>query len=642
MKGIRASLIFFVALLASFGGIGHQHTAGGYNLAFEVSQADAKTCLVAGDCPALAAPQSTKATVLLNQTWDATGIGGTHTTYCCATVVQAASASNALMLLSGGGGDEFDVCRQFEFCSLATLTYTITGAVWDSTYGGRATYTLSSDPGNTVVVGNVLTTAGVQSTGGTGVGYNGNALTVVGVHSGSAPYTISVSLPALSSPGTFTPCGGGGQPACGTGTALTITPDSVIYAWVNAFHVTLLLPQSLPPLGGTDAGNSPSFTATFASDNTFTATAPATGLISLPQILTASGLTGTVTVNGKGTGRGYAGSYTYSGTPQTLGPVATSGNACPVAPNTQTWQNRNTTSCRADAPALDALSLAAQAKYGFAAAAVNVIGHSEGGGEAWELWWEYSTDFGHFGSVSMPSSLYYDAAGGNHTTLPSPMRSMQVIVGALDPTVCLTPADNPTCGGTPNKVHATISNGSGGAGTAMVIQSIDSGAATPGNQITTGAAVGTTITACSDATHCTVSISQLVSSSTPMNTNNLFSAQIQNNSANFTFADFANPLNTVWPGYANVMATAANGYTLHGCPAGLGSQINPADGVIANSGTTTQTTTWDYCSKYMELVVVANGAHDMQSITNGMPSPQQGGLPPGPFFLSHAVATPVP
>lgn len=646
MKSVRASLLFLLTLLASVGGVSHQQSADGYQLGISTARAD-KVCLVVGDCPLAAQGQSTQATIQLNVSWDATGIGGSHTTYCCTTIIEPAVINDALELLHGGGGDEFDVCRQFEYCLLATLTYTITGASWDNTYGGRATYTLSSDPGRTIIEGNVWTAAGVQSTGGTGAGYNGNSLTVLSVHSGSAPYTVSVSLPALSSPGTFVACGGAGQPVCGTGTALTITPDSVIYAWVNAFHVAVALPQGNPPLGGTDAGNNPTFNATLANDNTFTADAPTTGIIAIPEIMSGTGITGPPTVNGKGTGRGYAGSYTYSGPAQAVGPVAVTANGCPIAPNTQTWNNGNTTSCRDDSTALDALSKAMQAKYSIAASQVNCQGHSEGAGMCAKLMWEHGDDFGHFGGVSMPWSLYYDAAGGGHTTLPTsqvpskPMRSYQLIVGALDPTVCLIPALTPTCFGTANKAHVTIS------GTALTAQSIDGGALTAGNQITSGALPGTTLTACSDATHCTVSISQTISSSTAITTNNLFSTQIGNNSLNYTFADFSNPLSTIWPGYANVMATWANGYALHGCPAGLGSQINVADGVIANSGTSTQTMTWDYCPStankgYIEMVVVANGDHTMRAITNGMPGPLAGGLPPGPFFLQHALNTPVP
>lgn len=86
---------------------------------------------------------------------------------------------------------------------------TITGAVWASTSGGRTTYTVSTDPSSTLTAGDVINVSGVVSTGGTGVGYNGQKVVVSTTSS-----TIVVTDAASASPGTYS---SGGQVDAGGG-----------------------------------------------------------------------------------------------------------------------------------------------------------------------------------------------------------------------------------------------------------------------------------------------------------------------------------------------------------------------------------------------------------------------------------------
>lgn len=85
----------------------------------------------------------------------------------------------------------------------------ITGATWASTSGGQTTFTVSNDLSAVLSAGSVIDVSGVVSTGGTGVGYNGNFV-VVSVTSS----TIVVTQVAASSPGTYS---SGGSVAAGGG-----------------------------------------------------------------------------------------------------------------------------------------------------------------------------------------------------------------------------------------------------------------------------------------------------------------------------------------------------------------------------------------------------------------------------------------
>lgn len=75
---------------------------------------------------------------------------------------------------------------------------TITGAVWASTAGGQTTFTVGTDLTSFINAGDDINVAGVVSTGGTGLGFNG-AFTVVSITS----TTIVVTQAAASSPGTY-------------------------------------------------------------------------------------------------------------------------------------------------------------------------------------------------------------------------------------------------------------------------------------------------------------------------------------------------------------------------------------------------------------------------------------------------------
>ena len=88
----------------------------------------------------------------------------------------------------------------------------ITGATWASTSGGRTTFTVTNDLSAVLAATDVIEVTGVVSTGGTGVGYNGQ-FSVVSVTS----TTIVVTQLSASSPGTYSSggtvvAGGGALP----------------------------------------------------------------------------------------------------------------------------------------------------------------------------------------------------------------------------------------------------------------------------------------------------------------------------------------------------------------------------------------------------------------------------------------------
>lgn len=584
------------------------------------SASAANVCGIDVTCNILAQTSSSAPTVLVNTTWDATGFGGGHTTYCCASVIVPAVRSHTMMLMHGGGGDEFDVLRQFQYATKSTVNYTITNAVWSSTYNGSTVFTISTDPtagtyGPIITPGNVFGTIGITSTGGSGAGFNSGLqvpFTVIGVHGGTPPYTVTVAQSAVSSPGTYV--------SGGTGVALTLTPSSVVNAYTNLYGGWVIAAaQGLPPLGGTDNANTAIFSGTL-SNFLLTAGTPSQGVIAVSQILSGTGITGSPTVAGHGTGAGWAGTYTY--TPSTnAGPTTVTANGCPVAANNETWSNWNSTSCRDDVTALDALAKALNAVYGHKP---DCLGHSEGSGMCWREAWENPADFHAIGNVSMPISLYYDAAGGGHTTLPGTILPEWSLNGAKDAVVCVDVVDNAGCNGTANSAHVTISNGSGGSGTQLVAQSVDSGALTPGNWITSGALDGTWITACSDGTHCTVNRSQLVASSTAITMNNSYSANIFNNSNNQSAANLQFPLPTEWVNYVNSLARWANAF----CAAGYGSQL-PVASLVGVPATVGYLRTLSSCSGNVLFSELSDAGHDMPSITGDL-----GGTPPGPRFQS--------
>jgi len=626
VKSLRAALVCFLALCASFGGVQSGH--------IDVSGARAADCSIVA-CNALAAAVSTTPTIYVNASWPKTGGGS----WCCGTIIRPGLFNRATIINHGGSGDEFTNGRQFQVISLSTVTYNITGATWSSTFnsianGGATTFTLDADPtagtyGPIVTVGNTFQVTGVVSTGGSGAGFNspaGSPWTVLAVN-GPAK-TVTVAQTAASSPGTYS--------SGGVATAQTVVPTSVINAYVNLYGGSvIILTQGLSPVGGTDNANTASFSGSIATSggvSTLTAAAPSVGVITLSQILSSAHVTDSPGISSQGTGAGWAGTYVLSKNEGTVASEAMTSTGCPIAPNNTTWSNWNSTSCRNDAAMMDDLSKALQSNtpgtgafatpYNLPATSVDCIGHSEGAGLCMRLAWEYGADFGHVGGVSMPFSYYYAAAGGNHTALPSTMVPIWMMTGGKDCVVVDDVADCPGGGGTVNSMHATISNGSGGAGTALVVQAVDSGAVTAGNQITTGALPGTYITACSDGTHCTVYPSQSVLTSTSMRMNNLYSATIQNNSNNRSKANLADPAYTTWINYVNSMATWANGYSLHGCPAGYGSQL-PVSGAAVTAVTVGNLLKWTPCSGYLELDVVTDADHTMKLITGNL-----GGNPP--------------
>ena len=561
---------------------------------------------------------STSATVIVNTTWDDTGFGGGHTTWCCTSLIVPAVHAHTMELEHGGGGDEYDVLRQFQYAAKSTITYTVTNAVWSSTYGGSTVFTLSADPtagayGPIITKGNVFGTTGITSTGGSGAGFNSGLTTpwtVIDVHGGSAPYTVTVAQTAVSSPGTFV--------SGGTGTVLTLTPGSVVNAYVNAYGGWVIaVPQGLSPLGGTDSANTAVFTGS-AALFTLTAGAPTSGVITLSQMVSSASITDSPGVFAHGSGSGWGGTYTLSKSESATSESMTA-NGCPLAANNETWSNWNSTSCRDDAAALDSLAKALKAVYG---QAPDCLGHSEGAGMCWREWWEHPDDFHAIGVISMPISVFYDSAGGGHTTLPTTKLPIWSLNGAKDETVCEDVVDNAGCNGTANSVHATIS------GTALTAQSIDSGALTPGDWITSGALDGTWITACSDSTHCTVNRTQTVSSSTAMTLNNSFSDYIYNNSNNQSAANLQYPLPTQWVNYVSSLARAANGK----CSAGYGTQL-PVASLVGSPVATGYLRTLAPCSGSIQYSELSDAGHKMSSITGAL-----GGTPPGVRFQAWSVA----
>ncbi len=101
------------------------------------------------------------------------------------------------------------VAQQIVQYEPAYAANTITGATWASTSGGQTTFTVSSDPTAYAVAGATIDVSGVVSTGGTGVGYNGQFIVV-----SSTTTTIVVVQLSASSPGTYSSggvvAGGGG------------------------------------------------------------------------------------------------------------------------------------------------------------------------------------------------------------------------------------------------------------------------------------------------------------------------------------------------------------------------------------------------------------------------------------------------
>lgn len=86
---------------------------------------------------------------------------------------------------------------------------TITGAVWANTSGGQTTFTVGTDLTTVLAAGSVIDVSGVVSTGGSGVGFNGNFV-VVSVTS----TTVVVTQALASTPGTYS---SGGTIAAGGG-----------------------------------------------------------------------------------------------------------------------------------------------------------------------------------------------------------------------------------------------------------------------------------------------------------------------------------------------------------------------------------------------------------------------------------------
>jgi len=586
-----------------------------YAASLALGVAQASTPIVGG----IVTPGSGTATVSVNATWAKTGGG----TWGYGTIIQPQTYTNAFIFLHGGSGDEFDFCRQIQLCTLATENYNIISATWSSQYNGSITWTLSTDPtasayGPIVVEGNPRNVAGSSVSG-----YNG-AWTVLSVN---GPAKQVVTSGPFAIPGTFA--------GTAVGTALTVTPNSLVYAYLNYTKTIAVFVQGVPPLGGANTGNTSVFTGVLSA-GTLTASAPTSGIIAVYQVLSGTGITGTPTINGNlntaGPTNGYAGTYTYTPNTVSAGSTTVTGSGCPTAPNTQTWDNLVMTSCIDDDTRISDLSTQLQTSYSLAPALINVMGFSEGSMMANRLRIDHGDNFGHFISVAGPTSYYYESPGGGHTTPPSVKRPWLVMEGGRDTTICAWPAGDANCGGTPNTGNITI------AGTALTVNSTSSGAFAAGNVIIQDGVVthGTYISAMSDATHGTVFPSQTVTAQN-VTTNNLASTAFFNNSTNQDFSDLAFPLLTTWPSFSYSVAEWANTYTLHGCPAGLSPvQLPPASAVQA-AAAVGYTLTYSQCGGYVEYVVVTEADHSFKNLTTDL-----GGYPPFIQAYLWAAAHPIP
>ena len=549
-----------------------------------------------------APPNPDTATVYNNVSYDATGINGvngTHTSECCALAIVPQTYNNIIIVAHGGSGDSVDECRQTEICTLSTVPYTITNATWSSTYGGVCTFTLTTDPtvgtyGPVLSRGQPFTVSGVASTGGSG--FNG-AWTTTSVDGPDKQVTTSCTI---LNAGTYV--------SGGTGTAITVTPSSLIYVYLNYMKAVLIFPQAWQPLGGTDAGNTALFTGTLDANTLTVDSAPTSGIIALSEILTGTGITGTQTITGNsntpGPTMGYSGTWTVSpGISGSTGSISISANGAPVARNTTAWGNREMSSSRDDITGIDDLAKGAAAAWSINAKLVSLVGHSEGSMLSNVERWEHPSDFGTFGAWSGPTPWYYFSPGGGHTTTPSPLRPMQVFQGGRDTTICDYPAGDPNCYGTANALHGGISDN------ILTIDSVDSGSVTPGNVlIADGTALvhGTQIIDEIDSAHYHVYPGgQSVSDGTAMTTDNVMSANIGDNSNNPTTAHLAYPQFTTWPSFSVSVAEWAQAYCSYGH-----SQLQASD-FTQTAATTGYLLTADPCAG-VEYNVITDGDHTMR------------------------------
>lgn len=124
---------------------------------------------------------------------------------------------------------------------------TITGATWASTSGGQTTFTVGTDLTADLSAGDLIEVSGVVSTGGTGVGFNGQ-FSVVSVSSTQ----VVVTQAAASSPGTYSSGGhilaqGGALPVrvldVQIGNSMTVLYNATLgtASWVRNGNCALIL-----------------------------------------------------------------------------------------------------------------------------------------------------------------------------------------------------------------------------------------------------------------------------------------------------------------------------------------------------------------------------------------------------------------
>ena len=181
------------------------------------------------------------------------GVCADNTTIDCQ---QGYSASQGTVSTSLSMSNNTNLYSQSRLCN-------VTNAVWSNTNGGQATITLTGNlgfliganarydsSGNIVygapnsITADVVTLFSIVSSGGTGVGFNGNFNTVsCSYNSGTNTTTLIVAMPSASSVGTYT--SGGKVVPVARGYTVQGTSASVLMP-----HVDFSNNKSIGPIGG--------------------------------------------------------------------------------------------------------------------------------------------------------------------------------------------------------------------------------------------------------------------------------------------------------------------------------------------------------------------------------------------------------
>jgi hypothetical protein len=503
-------------------------------------------------------------------------------------IVPAGALGTAVIALHGGGGDNISNCVQYALCYNVNASYTITGATWNNTNGGQAVFTVASDPTAIVIPGRPLTVAGVNPSG-----YNGSLTAIAATST-----TITAALPLVSTPGTYI--------AGGAVLSRTMNVNTVYWPTPQQFNALIAFPQGSAALGGTDSGNTPSFTASI-SGTVMTVTAVSSGVLSKGQTISGAGITGGTTITGYGTGNGYStGTYNVS-VSQTVGSESMTANGCPYAPNSPTWSNWGMTSCQDDPSFLSDLKSYLHTAYNIPLSRFGIVGHSNGAMEVERLLEEDASLFSWFGMFAGPQSVYYNY----HTVTPSTYSvNAMWMFGDQDIVTCEAGYTS-GCANTPISFTGSIS------GTTLHVTHVNSGVLLAGQNIVSAAGKLTdgtyitaqTTTAGGDIATFLVTPSQTAASQS-MYASNTFDATTSGNTTNASPADLTFPQAPTWNG---ITSTAAYWAKKQCSPAGVTTKILPTDAVTI-SAAIGSLRTWSYCGGKIVVYELSNAPHDLHGI----------------------------